>query len=252
MNKPKFFYSRNCQLCKYLAENVSINWDEWFDMICIDSKVIRDKIVNSKNVKINKVPCILVSQLSEKNKTLIHKYEGVIVKEWIIQNIIKPLNEGKKEVIVEVKKQPQEVKKQPLKKQIKEEPKKDQITMIKDVSKPLKSSLKKTVKFDLPTEKKSEVSFVDETEINKLKGKKTSLKERLDPIIEEEKIEDEEEIEPLIVEVVEQEQVGENPYIQKKKDVKGTSAVLEAAQRMRMERDESIKDENGKLPEDEE
>src|SRR5277367_6340018 len=96
MNKPKFFYSRNCQLCQYLAENININWDQWFDMICIDSKVIRDKITNSKNVRINKVPCILVSQVSDKNKKLIHKYEGEIVKQWIIQNIIKPLNERKK------------------------------------------------------------------------------------------------------------------------------------------------------------
>jgi len=112
----------------------------------------------------------------------------------------------------------------------------------------LKSNLKKTVKFDLPEDGKDKVSFIDESEIHLLKNKKT-LKEKLEPVKEEEQ----EEIEPL-VEVVEKEIIGEeeNPYIPKKKDVKGTSAVLETAQRMRMERDESIKDENGKPPEDEE
>lgn len=273
MNKPKFFYSRNCQLCQYLAENININWDQWFDMICIDSKVIRDKITNSKNVRINKVPCILVSQVSDKNKTLIHKYEGEIVKQWIVQNIIKPLNDRKKNENdgeesnnegdqsngKEIKKgsNKREIRKGDEsnkksegsnKKEIKKgEVKKGEELNKKEEKKPLKSNLKKTVKFDLPENGKDKVSFIDESEIHLLKNKKT-LKEKLEPVKEEEQ----EEIEPL-VEVVEKEIIGEeeNPYIPKKKDVKGTSAVLEAAQRMRMERDESIKDENGKPPEDE-
>jgi len=252
MNKPKFFYSRNCQLCQYLAENVNITWNEYFDMVCIDSKEIRDKIVKSKNVKINKVPCILVQQVDEKNKTLIHKYEGEIVREWIIQNILKPLEQNKrKQEPLEEKEEPskllktnkkEQLKPQPKKEEPKQQPKKEEPKKKLPLKSNLKQQPKKSVKFDLPVEeKKEEITFIDEEQLSQLKKKKTTLKERLEPIVEEQ-----EEIEPLVVEVVDKQEVIEedNPYISRKKDVKGTSAVLLAAKRMMAERDENFQDEN--------
>ena len=93
MSKPIFFYSKNCPLCQYLAEHFNIDWFQFFQMIDIDKKAVRDKVMRSKNVSITKVPCILVFKLTEDNKTIVNKYEGEIVQQWIVRNILQPLQQ---------------------------------------------------------------------------------------------------------------------------------------------------------------
>jgi hypothetical protein len=179
-NRPIFFYSKNCKICQYLAENFNINWNNYFDMINIDKKDIRDKILKSKNIKISKIPCILVSNLVN-NKIIVNKYEGEIVREWIIRNILQPMankslpvnlppNVNKKEsnnkspVKVPEPKKSNNVKKT----NTKEKP---DIKSVKQEKKP-NSILKKSVSFNISknTEKiipnnEDEIKFIDKNEL---------------------------------------------------------------------------------------
>lgn len=215
MNKPIFFYSRNCPLCTYFAENINIDWFKYFDMINIDNKKIRDKILSSKNIKINKIPCILTFK-NINNNIVIDKYEGEIVEQWIFKNIINIntyVNPNKKNV-----------QNKPIEK----------INQV-EIKKPLKPILKK-VNFNESKNEKKEftinkeendddvVSFIDENELNLLKTGKldTTLKERLN---KQELIDNDESLQ------------------KKKKDVKGTSAVLHLARQMQTDREIEVKDE---------
>src|SRR5579872_3501247 len=76
---PIFLYSKNCELCQYLANNINIDWFKYFIMIDVDKKDVRNKIINSKNIIVNEIV---------NDKIIVNKYEVPIVKEWIIKNIL--------------------------------------------------------------------------------------------------------------------------------------------------------------------
>jgi len=79
-------YSRNCKLCRELFSKLAIDWDKYFKMVSVDNKIVRGVITGEKsNIKVNKVPCLLVP----KKDGFLLKYEGPVVKEWILTNILK-------------------------------------------------------------------------------------------------------------------------------------------------------------------
>lgn len=230
MNKPIFFYSRNCALCTYFAENINIDWFTYFNMINIDNKKVRDKILSSKNIKINKVPCILTFK-NVNNNIVIDKYEGEIAKQWILQNIINNTNNisphlhhptinvsSKENDKVLPLQKPNESKK--IEKKI--ENKKSLKPILKKVN--FDDSKNEQKEFTTNNNEDDEiVSFIDENELNILKAGKldSTLKDRLNK---------QEEID------------GNNSLLQKKKDVKGTSAVLHLARQMQTDRETEFKD----------
>lgn len=94
-NKPIFIFSRYCELCKYLLNSLKIPWENIFHMITYDNNIIKNRILKSKKVKINELPCIFV--IDNGNKS-IYKYEGLKAKEWIEKNLLRGINEKKEEV----------------------------------------------------------------------------------------------------------------------------------------------------------
>lgn len=246
MNKPIFFYSKNCPICRYLAENINIDWYKYFNMINVDNKKIRDKILSSTHIRIKKVPCILSYG---NDNTIINKYEGEIVYQWIIQNIV---NSHRREIL---NKHNNERVSKPTSEQL---PKTNNHKISKTENKienkeinkkPIKSILKKVNFDDSKNEKKEftknveeseDVSFIDEDEIKLIKNAKddSTLKDRLNKpnveILEADNFNPSREADNF--------SNTDDSLQQKKKDVKGTSAVLHLARQMQTDRESEFKD----------
>ena len=68
-----FFYSKYSQLCLSMIDTIKkANLNVNMEYICVDNKQIRNRILNSKNIKFNSVPCILLVYPNKK----IEQYEG--------------------------------------------------------------------------------------------------------------------------------------------------------------------------------
>ena len=78
-----FLYSKYSDVCKRLMNQIS-NYNLFMqtykvNFVCIDNEKIRERILNSKNIKISKVPCILVGNVTG----TIDTYEGIEAFRWI-------------------------------------------------------------------------------------------------------------------------------------------------------------------------
>jgi hypothetical protein len=87
-----FFYSKYSNKCKKFLE-ISSNIIS-YTLICVDNKDVRQQILDSDNVQIKSVPCLLILTNNSNN---IEKYEGNDCFLWI-QNIISQ-NESKNQKI---------------------------------------------------------------------------------------------------------------------------------------------------------
>lgn len=92
-----------------LFETIDIPWDKYFFSICVDKKDIRNILKNSKSVKINRVPCLLIIN----NNGDIVKYEDSekkeLVKMWIQKNILESKIQSKPQVASQPTKEPQNI-----------------------------------------------------------------------------------------------------------------------------------------------
>ena len=69
-----FFYSKYSQLCLSIIDNIKkYNINISMEYICVDNKIVRNRILNSKNIRFNSVPCILLVYPNKK----IEQYEGL-------------------------------------------------------------------------------------------------------------------------------------------------------------------------------
>lgn len=67
-----FLYSKFSQKSDMLIKALPQDCRKFFYYICIDNKIIRDKIVNSSTIKITEVPCVLLIDINDTIST----YEG--------------------------------------------------------------------------------------------------------------------------------------------------------------------------------
>lgn len=96
MLKYILFYSKYSKHCSDFIDKLRANKiDLPIQTLCVDNETVRNKILKSKNIKIDLVPCLLVIQNSSVNK-----YEDRDLASWI-DNIIeqKEYNENKQKLV---------------------------------------------------------------------------------------------------------------------------------------------------------